>query len=102
MKEAHKRNRNPKYKRKYRVTNWPEYDRSLRNRGDITLWFSEEAIQAWAPKHNGKQGRPHMCSDLTIETRDETQEYSLHKSYRTKRAVLHQQIGRLGAFRGIN
>ena len=32
MKEAHKRNRNPKYKRKYRVANWPEYDRSLRNR----------------------------------------------------------------------
>ena len=68
MKEAHKRNRNPKYKRKYRVTNWPEYDRSLRNRGDITLWFSEDAIQAWAPKHNGKQGRPQKFSDLAIET----------------------------------
>jgi len=49
VKEAHKRNRNPKYKRKYRVTNWPEYDRSLKNRGDITLWFSEDAIQAWVP-----------------------------------------------------
>ena len=68
VKEAHKRNRNPKYKQRYRVTNWPEYDRSLRNRGDITLWFSEEAIQAWAPKHNGKQGRPQKFSDLTIET----------------------------------
>ncbi len=54
MKEAHKRNRNPKYKRKYRVANWPEYDRSLRNRGDITIWFSEDAIQAWSPMHNGK------------------------------------------------
>jgi hypothetical protein len=68
VKEAHKRNRNPKYKQKYRVTNWPEYDRSLRNRGDITLWFSEDAIQAWAPMHNGKQGRPKKLSDLTIET----------------------------------
>ena len=68
MKEAHKRNRNPKYKQRYRVTNWPEYDRSLRNRGDITLWFSEDAIQAWAPMHNGKQGRPQKFSDLAIET----------------------------------
>jgi hypothetical protein len=68
VKEAHKRNRNPKYKQKYRVTNWPEYDRSLRNRGDITLWFSEDAIQAWAPMHNGKQGRPQKFSDLAIET----------------------------------
>ena len=68
MKEAHKRNRHSKYKQKYRVTNWPEYDRSLRNRGDITLWFSEDAIQAWTPKHNGKQGRPQKFSDLAIET----------------------------------
>ena len=68
MKEAHKRNRNPKDKRKVRVTNWPQYDRSLRNRGDITLWFSEDAIQAWAPEHNGKQGRPQKFSDLAIET----------------------------------
>jgi hypothetical protein len=29
VKEAHKRNRNPKYKRTYRVTHWPVYDRSL-------------------------------------------------------------------------
>ena len=27
----------PKYKTKYKLTNWPEYDRSLVNRGDVTL-----------------------------------------------------------------
>ena len=58
MKEAHKRNRSHKHKKKYRVTNWAEYDRSLRNRGDITIWFSDEAIREWAPKHKGKRGRP--------------------------------------------
>lgn len=26
----------PKYKTKYRVTNWAAYEESLRNRGDIT------------------------------------------------------------------
>ena len=68
MKEAHKRNRSHKHKKKYRVTNWAEYDRSLRNRGDITIWFSDEAIREWAPKHKGKRGRPQKYSDLAIET----------------------------------
>jgi hypothetical protein len=30
----------PKYKTKYRVANWAEYDRALVQRGDITLWIS--------------------------------------------------------------
>ena len=68
MKEAHKRNRSHRHKKKYRVTNWAEYDRSLRNRGDITIWFSDEAILEWAPKHKGKRGRPQKFSDLAIET----------------------------------
>ena len=37
----------PKYKTKYRVGNWSEYDRSLVQRGDLTLWISADAIDAW-------------------------------------------------------
>ncbi len=29
---------NRKYKTKYRVANWQEYERGLRSRGDITVW----------------------------------------------------------------
>jgi len=29
----------PKYKTKYRVNNWAEYDRSLVQRGAITQWI---------------------------------------------------------------
>ena len=29
---------------KRRLTNWPAYEASLRQRGDLTVWFSEEAI----------------------------------------------------------
>ena len=47
MTEAHKRpNRHPKYKTAYCVKNWAEYDKALRDRGDITLWMSQEAIDA--------------------------------------------------------
>lgn len=38
----------PKYKTKYRVGNWSEYERGLRSRGDVTIWLTEEAIEAWA------------------------------------------------------
>ena len=40
---------NRKYKTKHRVTNWREYERGLRSRGDITVWFSDEAREAWTP-----------------------------------------------------
>jgi hypothetical protein len=57
MPEAHKRAyRHPKYKTFYRVKNWPEYEESLRNRGDITVWLSRDAIDAWTPPKNGKRG----------------------------------------------
>ncbi|MFT5292052.1 MAG: hypothetical protein ACI8QC_003354 [Planctomycetota bacterium] len=58
----------PKYKTKFRVTNWVEYDKALVRRGDITLWISEEAIESWASKPSGKRGAPRKYSDLAIET----------------------------------
>jgi hypothetical protein len=69
MAEAHKRVfRHPKYKKSYRIKNWSEYERSLRNRGDITLWLSGDAIDAWTPKKNGKRGGQQIYSDIAIET----------------------------------
>ncbi len=35
----------PEQKRK--VMNWREYDESLRRRGSLTVWFTDEAIEAW-------------------------------------------------------
>ena len=43
----------PTYKTKYRVANWPAYNRALVRRGDVTLWVSSEAITAWTPRRNG-------------------------------------------------
>jgi len=39
----------PDYKTQYRVKNWATYDRSLVERGDITLWISLDAIESWKP-----------------------------------------------------
>ena len=68
MKESHKRSRNPKYKKKYKVTNWNKYEQSLRNRGNLTLWLSPKAIKSWKSKQSGKQGGQQKYADLAIET----------------------------------
>jgi hypothetical protein len=69
MTEPHKRPfRHPKYTTAYRVKNWRKYDQSLRDRGDITLWISQDAIDAWTPPQTGKHGAQPVYSDLAIET----------------------------------
>ncbi len=58
----------PKYKTKYRVSNWAEYDRALVQRGDITLWFPPNAGDTWTPGPSGKRGGQRKFSDQAIET----------------------------------
>ena len=31
-------------KQKHKVTNWSAYDAALRQRGSLTVWFTDEAI----------------------------------------------------------
>jgi len=58
----------PKYKTKYRVANWSEYDRSLVQRGDVTVWLSPAAAVSWNAKPSGRRGGQPKYSDLAIET----------------------------------
>jgi Transposase DDE domain len=56
-------------KSKYRVTNWPGYDRALVNRGSLTVWFEEEYVRNnWKPAPTGKRGAPIEYSDTAIQT----------------------------------
>ena len=68
MTQPHHRHRHPRYSKKYKVTNWPAYERSLIKRGDFTLWLSEDAIQSWYGDSNNHLERPQVYSDLAIET----------------------------------
>ena len=56
----------PKQKRK--VTNWGEYDASLRQRGSLTLWFSDEAIAGWQAAPRTTPGGQAWYSPLAILT----------------------------------
>ena len=58
----------PKYKTTYRVGNWREYERALVQRGDVTLWLSADATDAWRPSPSGRPGGQKRFSDVAIET----------------------------------
>jgi len=58
----------PKYKTKYRASKGSEYDRALVQRGDVTLWISENAVASWRPAPTGRRGAQRKFSDLAIET----------------------------------
>src|SRR5206468_4273696 len=63
---ADRRHRIPKQRR--RVTNWAEYDAALRQRGSLTVWFTEAAVAAWeAEPRTTPGGQPHYSS-LAITT----------------------------------
>jgi len=52
---------------RYRIKNWAEYNRSLVQRGSITVWFSQEALEQWYEKgHTCEKGRPRIYSDQAI------------------------------------
>ena len=58
----------PKYKAKYRVGKWSAYEQALVQRGDVTLWLSADATDAWCPAPSGRPGAPKQFSDCAIET----------------------------------
>ena len=62
-------------KKPYRVRNWPAYETALRKRGELMLWFSEEAIEAWHAPASGKPGgrrfsTSRFASPITRRCRD--------------------------------
>ena len=56
----------PKQKRK--VMNWREYDAGLRQRGSLTVWFTDEAVQAWQAEPRTTRGGQPDYSPLAILT----------------------------------
>ena len=55
-------------KQKHKVTNSAAYDAALRQRGSLTVWFTDEAIMAWKAEPRTTRGRQLWYSPLAILT----------------------------------
>src|SRR3954447_9840919 len=55
-------------RQRHKVANWREYDASLRRRGSLTVWFTDEAVAAWAAQPRTTRGGQPWYSALAILT----------------------------------
>ena len=58
----------PQYTTKDRVGHGSAYEQAVVQRGDVTLWLSADAPDAWRPAPSGRPGAPKTFSDGAIET----------------------------------
>src|SRR5436305_8388238 len=63
---AARRHRIPR--QRHRVTNWAAYDAALRQRGSLTVWFTDEAVAAWRAAPRTTRGGQPWYSPLAILT----------------------------------
>ncbi len=49
----------------YRTNNWPAYNKALKDRGSLTIWFNPEVM--WKAAPTGKRGRQPRYSDAAIQ-----------------------------------
>ncbi len=54
-------------KSQYSIQNWSEYEAGLKKRGDLTVWLSDDALDAWRAPAEGKPGGQRTYSDVAIE-----------------------------------
>ena len=66
--KLHSKGRRHIPRQRHRVTNWREYDASLRNRGSLTIWFTPDAIAGWKAQPRTTPGGQRHYSNLAIET----------------------------------
>jgi Transposase DDE domain len=55
-------------KQKHKVTNSAAYDAALRQRGSLTVWFTDEAVAAWKAEPRTTRGGQRWYSPLAILT----------------------------------
>src|SRR5918998_1188126 len=60
-------NRPKRFRARYHIRNWPQYEAGLKRRGDLTLWLEEAAIAGWQAPRRTTPGGQALYSDLAIE-----------------------------------
>src|SRR4051795_12339557 len=83
-----------------RVTNWPAYDASLRQRGSLTGGFTDEAVDAWAAEPRPTRGGQPDYSPLAILTAL-TLRVVFRLGFRQPERLIRLIIGLLGLSRRV-
>jgi transposase len=82
-------------RQQHKVANWPAYEASLRQRGSLTVWFTDEAVAAWAAEPRTTRGGQPWYSPLAILTAL-TLRTVFGLAYRQTEGLIGSIIGLLG------
>ena len=82
-------------RQRHKVTNWPDYEASLRQRGSLTVWFTDEAVDAWAAEPRATRGGQPWYSALAILTALALRAV-FRLAYRQTEGLIGSVIGLLG------
>src|SRR3954447_19034319 len=82
-------------RQKHKVTNWPAYEAGLRQRGSLTVWFTDEAVAAWTAAPRTSRGGQPFYSPLAILTAL-TLRAVFHLAYRQAEGLIGSMISLLG------
>ncbi len=89
----HRRRHVPK--QTHKVMNWRAYDASLRQRGSLTVWFTDEAIEGWQAEPRTTLGGQPWHSPLATLT-SLTLRAVFHLALRQTEGLIGSVIGLLG------
>src|SRR5215210_5120352 len=78
-------------RQQHQVTNWPAYEASLRQRGSLTVWFTDKAVEAWAAEPRTSRGGQPWYSALAILTA-----LTFRAAFRQTEGLIGSIIGLLG------
>ncbi len=85
-----------KTKATYRLRNWKQYNAALVQRGSLTLWVSEDVLQAWNNiERTGRRGTPRTYTDAVILCMASLQEI-YHLPLRATEGLLSSVVKMLG------
>ena len=87
-------------RQQHKVTNWPAYDASLRQRGSLTIWFTDEAIAAWVAEPRMTRGGQSRYSPVAILTAL-TLRAVVRLAYRQAEGLLGSIVSLLGLNLGV-
>src|ERR1700722_7160916 len=82
-------------RQQHKVTNWPAYEAGLRQRGGLTVWFTDDAIAAWTGAPRTTRGGQTCYSPLAILTAL-TLRAVFRLAYRQAEGLIGSIIGPLG------
>src|ERR1700710_3054692 len=83
-------------RQQHKVTHWRAYEAGLRQRGSLTVWFSDDAIAAWAAEPRTTRGGQTWYSPLAILTA-----LTLHTVFRLAYRQTEGLVGSIIALLGL-